>query len=80
MQRIKTKASADEDKVMVAAIPLDGIERVKIRFNSSTDEERGFYSLMVSGIPVHGLPNHRYVVTNIQCKILEEKGIKYEKD
>jgi hypothetical protein len=60
--------------------PLDGIERVKIHFKNQTDEEKGFYSLMVSGMPVHGLPNHKYVVTTSQCKILEEKGIKYEKD
>jgi hypothetical protein len=61
-------------------LPLESIERFRIHFKNQNDEEKGFYSLMVSGIPVHGLPNHRYVVSKLQCKLLEDKGIEYEKD
>ena len=59
---------------------FDDLEQVKIHFKTKKDEEKGFYSLMISGMPVHGLPNHSYIVNKSQCKILEQKGIEYEED
>jgi hypothetical protein len=58
---------------------LDEIEPVKIQFKTKNDEEKGFYSLMISGTPVHGLPNHIYIVNKSQCKMLKQKGIAFEK-
>jgi hypothetical protein len=34
---------------------------------------------MVSGMPVHTLPNNSYVVNKIQIEMLDEKGIEYHK-
>jgi hypothetical protein len=59
---------------------LDELEQIKIHFKTKEDEKNGFYSLMISGTPVHGLPNHVYVVNRSQCKLLEQKGIKYEEE
>lgn len=65
---------------MAKSNDLDELEQVKIHFKTKKDEESGFYSLMISGMPVHGLPNHIYIVNKSQCKMLEQKGIKYEEE
>jgi hypothetical protein len=51
-----------------------------VKSNSSQEQdEKGLFTLMVSGMPVHTLPNNSYVVNKIQIKMLDEKGIEYNK-
>ena len=51
-----------------------------LKSNSSQEQdEKGLFTLMVSGMPVHTLPNNSYVVNKIQIKMLDEKGIEYNK-
>lgn len=40
-------------------------------------ERRGLYELLFSNIPVRMVGKNRYVVSDIQCNILQSKSIKY---
>ena len=57
---------------------INRLRPVKIHFKDKDSDEKGFYTLMVSGMPVQALPDQNYVVNKIQVGILQEKGIKYE--
>lgn len=59
---------------------IQNLQRVKIHFDNEKDEERGFYELMVSGMPAIALDNGRYLANLSQLKILEQKKIHYNKD
>jgi hypothetical protein len=58
---------------------LDQLKLVKIQFKSQEQDEKGLFTLMVSGMPVHTLPNNSYIVNKIHIKMLDEKGIEYNK-
>jgi hypothetical protein len=58
---------------------LDRLKPVKIQFTNEKEDERGLFTLMVSGMPARALPNNSYIVNNIQIKMLDEKGIAYYK-
>jgi hypothetical protein len=58
---------------------LDKLKTVKIQFTNEKEDERGLFTLMVSGMPSRALPNNSYVVNNIQIKMLDEKGIAYHR-
>jgi hypothetical protein len=58
---------------------LDKLKTVKIQFTNEKEDERGLFTLMVSGMPSRALPNNSYIVNNIQIKMLDEKGITYRK-
>ncbi len=59
---------------------IEGLKRVQIHFNNRQDEENGFYTLMISGIPINSLPNGRYLVNTRQRKILKDNHIDYQVD
>jgi hypothetical protein len=58
---------------------LDKLNTVKIQFTNEKEDERGLFTLMVSGMPARALPNNSYIVNNVQIKMLDEKGIEYHK-
>ncbi|MGI8832963.1 MAG: hypothetical protein ACR2IS_10050 [Nitrososphaeraceae archaeon] len=58
---------------------LGHLKPVKIHSKSEEDDKKGFYMLMVSGMPVQALSNNRYVVNSAQVEMLEQKRIRYEK-
>ncbi len=49
----------------------------KIEFDRA-NEEKAFRILMLSKAPVRIIGKKRYVVSNIHCNLLKEKGIKYK--
>ena len=59
---------------------LGHLKTAKIHFKNGKDQEKGFYILMVSGMPLQALPDDRYVINQSQIRLLEEKGIEYELD
>lgn len=58
---------------------LDKLKTVKIQFTNEKEDERGLFTLMVSGMTARALPNNSYIVNNVQIKMLDEKGIAYHK-
>lgn len=59
---------------------IQNLRKVQIHFNNRKDQEKGFYKLLVSGIPINALENGRYLVNMTQRKILEDNQIHYELD
>lgn len=59
---------------------IQNLRRAKIHFDNEKDEEKGFYELMVSGMPAIALDNGRYLANISQLKILDQKKIHYNKD
>jgi hypothetical protein len=58
---------------------LGKLEPVRIHFRTEEDDEKGLFTLMVSGMPVHTLTDNNYIVNRMQIKMLDEKGIEYDK-
>ncbi|HYA82415.1 MAG TPA: hypothetical protein VEH06_03055 [Candidatus Bathyarchaeia archaeon] len=65
---------------MTVSENIQNLRRVKIHFDNEKDEEKGFYELMVSGMPAIALDKGRYLANVLQLKILEENGISYIPD
>ena len=59
---------------------LESLNPVRIHFNTKKDQIDGFYTLMTSGKPVHGLDNGQYIVSHSQCELLDSRNIKYKID
>jgi hypothetical protein len=59
---------------------LERLKPVRIRFETKKDRIDGFYALMTSGLPVHGLDNGQYIVSHSQCELLNSRNIKYKID
>jgi len=59
---------------------IQNLRIVKIHFDNKKEEEKGFYKLMVSGIPVNALDNGQYLVNRMQRKILDDGHINYQLD
>ena len=62
------------------ASELSHLKPVKIYFQTKADEEKGFYALLTSGMPVKAVANSRYIINERQCSILLQKGIQYKKE
>ncbi len=62
------------------ATELSQLRPIKIRFASEEEEVKGFYALMISGMPVHCLPDNGYIINEVQCKVLSDKNIPYIKE
>jgi hypothetical protein len=58
---------------------LGKLQQVRIHFRTEEDDEKGLFTLMVSGMPVHALRDNNYVVNRMQIKMLDEREIEYEK-
>jgi hypothetical protein len=58
---------------------LDKLRTIKIQFTNEKEDERGLFTLMVSGMPARALPNNSYIVNNVQIKMLDEKGVIYHR-
>ncbi|MGI0045003.1 MAG: hypothetical protein ACRD47_14955 [Nitrososphaeraceae archaeon] len=61
-------------------IGLNRLKPVRIHFVNKEEQEKGFYSLMVSGMPVNVQGTNQYVVNNMQIKILDREKIQYQID
>ncbi|MEP0824907.1 MAG: hypothetical protein HRF40_05425 [Nitrososphaera sp.] len=61
------------------ASELSQLKPIEIYFDDKADEERGFYVLLTSGMPVHAESNSRYIISEKQGTMLSEKGIRYKK-
>jgi hypothetical protein len=59
---------------------LESLKPVRIHFKTKKDQVDGFYTLMTSGKPVHGLDNGQYIVSHSQCELLDSRNIKYKID
>lgn len=57
-------------------MPLRGTQIIEF---DAGNEAKGFYELMLSRAPVQVIGKNRYVVSDIHCAILTEKGIVYKK-
>lgn len=57
---------------------INRLKPVKIHFLDKDSDKEGFFSLMVSGMPVIALTDQKYIVNNVQIDTLRRKGIKYE--
>jgi hypothetical protein len=57
---------------------LESLKPVRIHFKTKKDQVDGFYTLMTSGKPVHGLDNGQYIVSHSQCELLDSRNIKYK--
>jgi hypothetical protein len=44
---------------------LGKLEPVRIHFRTEEDDEKGLFTLMVSGMPVHALRDNNYVVNRL---------------
>lgn len=62
------------------ASELSQLKSIRIYFENKTDEERGFYTLLTSGMPVRAEANSRYIISEKQCTMLSQKGIQYKKE
>ena len=65
---------------MTVSENIQNLRRVKIHFDTEKDEEKGFYELMVSGMPAIALDKGRYLANPLQLKVLEKNGIHYVPD
>jgi hypothetical protein len=68
---------------MTVSENIQNLRRVKIHFDNEKTiqcEEKGFYELMVSGMPAIALDNGRYLANALQLKALEKNGIHYVPD
>ena len=59
---------------MTVSENIQNLRRVKIHFDDEKDEEKGFYELMVSGMPAIALDNGRYLANALHLKVLEKNG------
>lgn len=59
---------------------LSQLKPTKIHFTNKKEEERGFYVLLTSGMPVRAIANSRYIINESQCSMLSRKGIQYVKE
>jgi hypothetical protein len=59
---------------------LESLKPIRIHFETKKDRIEGFYTLMTSGKPVHGLQNGQYIISNSQLTLLNGKNIKYKID
>lgn len=59
------------------AAELSQLRPIKIHFASEEEEVKGFYALLISGMPVRCLPDGHYVINEVQCKVLTDKNIHY---
>jgi hypothetical protein len=55
---------------------LGELKSLRIHFQNKADEERGFYALLTSGMPVVARGSE-YVINQKQCQMLSEKQIPY---
>lgn len=62
------------------ASELSQLKSIRIYFASKDEEEKGFYALMTSGMPVRAIANSRYIINEKQCVMLCQKGIQYIKE
>ncbi len=59
---------------------LDQLKPIKIHFPGKDEEERGFYALLIFGMPVRAIENSCYIINERQRNMLSQKGIKYVKE
>jgi hypothetical protein len=59
---------------------LNRLKPIKIHFVNREEQEKGFYTLMVSGMPVNVQGTNNYVVNTAQIRILDQEKIQYEID
>jgi hypothetical protein len=59
---------------------LQSLKPIRIHFETKKDQIDGFYALMTSGKPVHGLDNGQYIISHSQCELLDSRNIKYKID
>jgi hypothetical protein len=50
----------------------------KVIFPSENDEYRGYQVLFDNGSPISYLGDRRYVVSEDDCKVLRDNGVKYQ--
>lgn len=62
------------------ASELSQLRPIKIHFANKDEEEKGFYALLTSGMPVRAIANSRYIINERQCNMLSRKGIQYVKE
>jgi hypothetical protein len=49
-----------------------------IRFKTREAEVKGFYTLIRAKMPVHDAGEHRYLISEKQCELLQDNKIEYE--
>jgi hypothetical protein len=62
------------------ASELSQLKPIKIYFENRADEEKGFYALWTSGMPVRAIANSRYIINEKQCTVLSQKSIQYKRE
>jgi len=62
------------------AAELPQLKSIRIFFPKKEDEERGFYALLTSGMPVQAFPDSRYNINEKQCSMLTQMQIPYQKE
>jgi hypothetical protein len=70
--------TAQQEKIMAA--DLKQLEPITIRFENKEDAVKGFYALLTSGMPVRTTQDEKYIINQVQCSLLQKKGIKYLKE
>ena len=62
---------------MIKNIPDMHVRNARVIEFSSENEAKGFHELMLSRAPIKVIDKNKYVVSEVHCAILNEKGIKY---
>ena len=62
------------------AAGIDELKSLRIWFTRPDDEEKGFYALLTSGMPVQATQDGRYITNQKQCDMLTRMKIHYEKE
>ncbi len=48
-----------------------------IKFKTREDEVNGFYEMLVAKTPIRGAGEHKFIIDDEQCKLLQSKNINY---
>lgn len=59
------------------AARISDLNPITIRFQSKEEAVKGFYVLMTSGMPVHTTKDEKYIINEVQCTLLTNKGIQF---
>jgi len=62
------------------AAKLPQLQSIRIYFTRKEDEEKGFYALLTSGMPVQAIANSRYIINEKQCNMLTQMKIPYKRE
>jgi hypothetical protein len=61
------------------AANIKDLNSLKIRFKSSEAELKGFEVLLKSGMPTRAVADDKYIINELQCRMLKSNDIDYEK-